>query len=100
VQPGGDPLVLCFVDFLSPAHAATAMDALQGELNMLYIFSPLGSFSLMYQFSGPLYLLLSNVSFSMLVFNFLYNCTNAFALPFSFFCGLGWVHSCVALKIF
>ncbi|KAL1822308.1 hypothetical protein DCAR_0310136 [Daucus carota subsp. sativus] len=27
---GGDPLVLCFVDFLSPAHAATAMDALQG----------------------------------------------------------------------
>ncbi|KAK6121808.1 hypothetical protein DH2020_044421 [Rehmannia glutinosa] len=30
VQPGGDPLVLCFVDFQSPAHAATAMDALQG----------------------------------------------------------------------
>ncbi|KAL5567720.1 hypothetical protein UlMin_024295 [Ulmus minor] len=29
-HPGGDPLVLCFVDFLSPAHAATAMDALQG----------------------------------------------------------------------
>ncbi|XP_028790830.1 RNA-binding protein 1 isoform X1 [Neltuma alba] len=29
-QPGGDPLVLCFVDFVSPAHAATAMDALQG----------------------------------------------------------------------
>ncbi|KAF7816663.1 RNA-binding protein 1-like isoform X3 [Senna tora] len=29
-QPGGDPLVLCFVDFASPAHAATAMDALQG----------------------------------------------------------------------
>ncbi|XP_004502693.1 RNA-binding protein 2-like isoform X2 [Cicer arietinum] len=27
-QPGGDPLLLCFVDFLSPAHAATAMDAL------------------------------------------------------------------------
>uniref|UniRef100_A0A803L2G1 RRM domain-containing protein n=1 Tax=Chenopodium quinoa TaxID=63459 RepID=A0A803L2G1_CHEQI len=27
---GGDPLVLCFVDFLSPAHAATALDALQG----------------------------------------------------------------------
>ncbi|KAL8127770.1 protein MATERNALLY EXPRESSED GENE 5-like isoform X2 [Apium graveolens] len=26
---GGDPLVLCFVDFVSPAHAATAMDALQ-----------------------------------------------------------------------
>ena len=31
VQPGGEPLVLCFVDFVSPAHAATAMDALQGE---------------------------------------------------------------------
>ncbi|KAL3014827.1 hypothetical protein AAZX31_06G125900 [Glycine max] len=29
-QPGGDPLVLCFVDFMSPAHAATAMEALQG----------------------------------------------------------------------
>ncbi|KAJ7965304.1 RNA-binding protein [Quillaja saponaria] len=29
-HPGGDPLVLCFVDFVSPAHAATAMDALQG----------------------------------------------------------------------
>ncbi|CAK9151570.1 unnamed protein product [Ilex paraguariensis] len=29
---GGDPLVFCFVDFVSPAHAATAMDALQGEL--------------------------------------------------------------------
>ncbi|KAJ6687474.1 PROTEIN MATERNALLY EXPRESSED protein 5 [Salix koriyanagi] len=29
-NPGGDPLVLCFVDFLSPAHAATSMDALQG----------------------------------------------------------------------
>ncbi|XP_059628992.1 RNA-binding protein 2-like isoform X2 [Cornus florida] len=28
---GGDPLVLCFVDFASPAHAATAMDALQGR---------------------------------------------------------------------
>ncbi|XP_031279650.1 RNA-binding protein 2-like isoform X1 [Pistacia vera] len=29
-HPGGDPLILCFVDFASPAHAATAMDALQG----------------------------------------------------------------------
>ncbi|RDX74168.1 RNA-binding protein 1, partial [Mucuna pruriens] len=29
-QPGGYPLVLCFVDFMSPAHAATAMEALQG----------------------------------------------------------------------
>lgn len=29
---GGDPLVLCFVDFQSPAHAATAMDALKGYL--------------------------------------------------------------------
>ncbi|KAF8413371.1 hypothetical protein HHK36_001352 [Tetracentron sinense] len=27
---GGEPLVLCFVDFATPAHAATAMDALQG----------------------------------------------------------------------
>ncbi|OMO87899.1 hypothetical protein CCACVL1_08682 [Corchorus capsularis] len=29
-HPGGEPLILCFVDFVSPAHAATAMDALQG----------------------------------------------------------------------
>ncbi|XP_065863098.1 RNA-binding protein 1-like isoform X1 [Euphorbia lathyris] len=29
-RPGGEPLILCFVDFLTPAHAATAMDALQG----------------------------------------------------------------------
>lgn len=28
--PGGHPFVLCFVDFVSPAHAATAMDTLQG----------------------------------------------------------------------
>ncbi|XP_057546619.1 RNA-binding protein 1-like [Amaranthus tricolor] len=27
---GSDLFVLCFVDFLSPAHAATALDALQG----------------------------------------------------------------------
>ncbi|CAA3003091.1 RNA-binding 1-like isoform X1 [Olea europaea subsp. europaea] len=27
---GGDPFVLCFVDFLSPAHAAAALNALQG----------------------------------------------------------------------
>lgn len=38
VQAGGDPLVLCFVDFVSPAHAATAMDALQGEMCMLLTF--------------------------------------------------------------
>ncbi|KAK8298936.1 hypothetical protein V6Z12_D05G289200 [Gossypium hirsutum] len=29
-QRGGDPIVLCFVDFSSPACAATAMSALQG----------------------------------------------------------------------
>ncbi|GLT32159.1 hypothetical protein SLA2020_068450 [Shorea laevis] len=27
---GGDPIILCFVDFLNPACAATAMSALQG----------------------------------------------------------------------
>ncbi|KAL7214052.1 hypothetical protein ACSBR1_026469 [Camellia fascicularis] len=32
-RSGDDPLVLCFVDFVSPAHAATAKDALQ-ELDM------------------------------------------------------------------
>ncbi|XP_077234410.1 RNA-binding protein 1-like [Tasmannia lanceolata] len=29
-NPGGEPLVLCFVDFSNPNHAAVAMDALQG----------------------------------------------------------------------
>ncbi|WCJ32468.1 RNA-binding protein 1 [Euphorbia peplus] len=29
-RPGGDPLILCFVDFLSPVHATIALDALQG----------------------------------------------------------------------
>lgn len=29
-HPGGNQFVLCFVDFLNPAHAATAMDTLQG----------------------------------------------------------------------
>lgn len=36
MQSGGDPLVLCFVDFQSPAHAATAMDALQGNIAPLF----------------------------------------------------------------
>ncbi|KAE8694283.1 MEG5 [Hibiscus syriacus] len=30
--PGGDPIKLCFVDFISPSHAATSMDALQGYI--------------------------------------------------------------------
>ncbi|KAL7183547.1 hypothetical protein ACSBR2_025861 [Camellia fascicularis] len=30
-RSGDDPLVLCFVDFVSPAHAATTMDALQEQ---------------------------------------------------------------------
>ncbi|XP_020112778.1 RNA-binding protein 1-like isoform X1 [Ananas comosus] len=29
-HPGGDPLILCFVDFATPAQAAVALDALQG----------------------------------------------------------------------
>lgn len=32
MQRGGDPIILCFVDFESPACAATAMSALQGDL--------------------------------------------------------------------
>ncbi|KAG0477791.1 hypothetical protein HPP92_012510 [Vanilla planifolia] len=28
-QPGGDPIVLCFVDFVTPSQAAVALDALQ-----------------------------------------------------------------------
>jgi hypothetical protein len=30
-HPGGDPHVLCFVDFDSPAQATIALEALQGE---------------------------------------------------------------------
>ncbi|KAG1362275.1 protein MATERNALLY EXPRESSED GENE 5 [Cocos nucifera] len=30
-HPGGDPLVLCFVDFSSSSQAAVALDALQGS---------------------------------------------------------------------
>ncbi|KAM7268343.1 hypothetical protein ACFE04_010509 [Oxalis oulophora] len=40
---GGDPLILCFVDFVSPAHAATAMDALQVFPSSLSISSYLDS---------------------------------------------------------
>ncbi|WVY91474.1 hypothetical protein V8G54_036988 [Vigna mungo] len=36
---GGDPLILCFVDFANPACAATAMSALQGIIyNCLLIY--------------------------------------------------------------
>lgn len=31
MQRGGDPLILCFVDFVNAACAATAMSALQGD---------------------------------------------------------------------
>ena len=31
MQRGGDPLILCFVDFTNPACAATALSALQGD---------------------------------------------------------------------
>ncbi|KAL4393240.1 hypothetical protein HN51_046414 [Arachis hypogaea] len=32
---GGDPLILCFVDFANPACATTAMNALQGSIYCL-----------------------------------------------------------------
>ena len=31
MQPGGDPHVLCFVDFDNPAQATIALEALQGD---------------------------------------------------------------------
>ncbi|OEL22574.1 Protein MATERNALLY EXPRESSED GENE 5 [Dichanthelium oligosanthes] len=37
--PGGDPIVLCFVDFAEATQAAIAMDALQGETDELDICS-------------------------------------------------------------
>lgn len=36
MQPGGDPHVLCFVDFDNPTQATVALDALQGDYT--YIF--------------------------------------------------------------
>ena len=36
MQRGGDPLILCFVDFVDAACAATALSALQGNVS----FSP------------------------------------------------------------
>nr|XP_051199096.1 protein MATERNALLY EXPRESSED GENE 5-like [Lolium perenne] len=31
-HPGGDPIVLCFVDFANAAQAAVSMEALQGKI--------------------------------------------------------------------
>lgn len=44
MQKEGSTHILCFVDFASPAHAAVALDALQGkfllcELHLIIIFS-------------------------------------------------------------
>ena len=36
MQPGVNTLIHCFVDFVSPLHAAAAMDALQGEFHTLF----------------------------------------------------------------
>jgi hypothetical protein len=35
LQPGGDPHVLCFVDFDNPAQATIALEALQGETSYI-----------------------------------------------------------------
>lgn len=40
MQRGGDPLILCFVDFANPACAATAMSALQGN-SSFFLLNPL-----------------------------------------------------------
>jgi len=39
MQAGANTLILCFVDFVSPLHAAAAMDTLQGELDTLFFFA-------------------------------------------------------------
>lgn len=44
MQPGRDSVVLGFVDFVSPAHAATAMDALQGVLASALIINLIALF--------------------------------------------------------
>lgn len=36
LQPGGDPHVLCFVDFDNPAQATIALEALQGESTHIF----------------------------------------------------------------
>ena len=35
LQPRGDPIILCFVDFTTAAQAAIALEALQGDKYML-----------------------------------------------------------------
>lgn len=39
VQRGGDPLILCFVDFVDAACAATALSALQGNASLNFCYS-------------------------------------------------------------
>nr|XP_033512242.1 RNA-binding protein 2-like isoform X2 [Nicotiana tomentosiformis] len=60
-HPGGHPLVLCFVDFVSPAHAATAMDALQGELSIPAI----GNINLVADFAVGLKYIQCSISFPL-----------------------------------
>lgn len=37
IMQRGDPIILCFVDFATPACAATAMSALQGDEFLIFI---------------------------------------------------------------
>ena len=57
MQSGSDLFVLCFVDFLSPAHAATALDALQGELVEVFLLfvSTLYIYVISFDLSDPLH---------------------------------------------
>lgn len=48
MQPGGDPLILCFVDFSTASQAAVALEALQGEMNMINIISIYGGFIVLF----------------------------------------------------
>lgn len=77
MQPGGDPLILCFVDFVSPAHAATAMDALQGDFylscNLLQVLGILVYVSLPINIVSTFgHVALKNISEELLFLKYLY----------------------------
>lgn len=70
LQPDGEPLILCFVDFTTPAQAAVALEALQGDDTLsgvldikLYLIVSILSTQVLGSF------LLSAVSYCTIIFN-------------------------------
>lgn len=115
MQPGRDPVVLGFVDFVSPAHAATAMDALQGVLASALIFN-LFAFVFWLLNICTFFPLLTEVTIGKLcasIYIFILACLDEKIVYLSFFCVIcdvlfgvftqkwvqTWVHLCLYLFI-